>query len=80
LIGGEDPSVGSARVSKRQSRFEGSDRQARGRLLAALGKAPLGLDRSPAVMRCDAPRAHRLVDDLVDEGLVVRRGSKLQLP
>ena len=31
-----DPAVGSAGVSKRQSRFEGSDRQGRGRLLDAL--------------------------------------------
>ncbi len=41
---GEDPSVGSAGVSTRQSRFDGSDRQARGRLLKALvsGPVPIG--------------------------------------
>lgn len=78
--GGEDPAVGSARVSKSQSRFDGSDRQARGRLLASLTDAPLPPDRSASVMRCEASRADRLVDDLVREGLVVRRGSRLQLP
>ena len=34
--GGDDPAVGSAGVSKPQSRFEGSDRQLRGRVLAQL--------------------------------------------
>jgi A/G-specific adenine glycosylase len=37
-----DPAVGSAGTSRPQSRFEGSNRQGRGRLLAALAGAPAG--------------------------------------
>ena len=39
--GGPDPAVGSADVSVRQARFEGSDRQARGRLMKALSAGPV---------------------------------------
>ena len=39
----------SAGVSRTQARFEGSDRQARGRLLKALGAGPLALDDVGAV-------------------------------
>ena len=38
---GPDPAVGSAGVSGRQSRFEGSDRQGRGRLVDALRHGPV---------------------------------------
>ena len=37
---GPDPAVGSAGVSRAQTRFEGSERQARGRLLKALTSGP----------------------------------------
>ncbi len=36
IAGGDDPALGSSGVSVRQARFEGSDRQARGRLMKAL--------------------------------------------
>ena len=65
-----DPSVGSAGVSTPQSRFEGSERQARGRVLKALTAGP-------------APShafAGHLVDGLVAERLVVRAGDLLRLP
>ncbi len=58
-----DPAVGSAGVSARQSPFEGSDRQARGRVLAELAVA------SRPAGAFDA----RIVDGLVDDGLVERR-------
>ena len=38
---GPDPAIGSGGVSGRQARFDGSDRQARGRLMQALSVAPV---------------------------------------
>jgi A/G-specific adenine glycosylase len=77
---GVDPALGSAGVSTRQSRFDGSDRQARGRLMKALTAGPVGCEQVPAVMRCEARRAGRLANDLEREGLVVRDGTALCLP
>ncbi|MEY3341276.1 MAG: hypothetical protein RLZZ269_1187, partial [Actinomycetota bacterium] len=78
--------VGSAGVSVPQARFEGSDRQARGRLLKALGEGSVRMKDVPHVM--DRPRdvADRLVTALVNEGLVTldsetpRPDSTLHLP
>lgn len=67
-----DPAVGSAGVSSRQARFEGSDRQARGRLMARLVQGEIAADEVVTVMGVEADRAGRLVDALVAEGLVVR--------
>ena len=77
-----DPSIGSAGVSGRQAPFEGSDRQARGRLMHALASAPLGRLGAAAAMRLDGQpeRAARLVDALVAERLVVDDGGVLRLP
>jgi A/G-specific adenine glycosylase len=77
---GDDPAMGSAGVSTRQPRFDGSDRQARGKLLKALTSGPVRYEEVAAVMHCDAARAERLVDDLTREGLVVRRDRALRLP
>jgi A/G-specific adenine glycosylase len=77
---GEDPSVGSAGVSVAQSRFEGSDRQARGRLLKALTEFPVASSAAALVMDRSDGVAQRLVDDLVREGLVTRDGDDLRLP
>lgn len=68
-----DPAVGSAGVSTSQSRFEGSDRQARGRLLRA---AASGAIDDAAVIeitqwRDEPERARRVVDGLVAEGFLV---------
>ena len=65
-----DPSVGSAGVSTPQARFEGSDRQRRGRVLTSLG----------AGGRPAADFDQRIVDGLVEEGLVQRRGDQVTLP
>jgi A/G-specific adenine glycosylase len=79
---GPDPAAGSAGVSGRQSRFDGSDRQARGRLLAALGTGPVAEADAAGAMRVDADRAARLVAALESEGLVHRDGptATLTLP
>ncbi len=75
-----DPAVGSAGVSRTQARFEGSDRQARGRLLKALGAGPVRRDAAAAVMQRPPERAALLVDGLVADGLAVIAGDRLHLP
>jgi A/G-specific adenine glycosylase len=75
-----DPAVGSSGVSVRQARFEGSDRQARGRLMKALGAGPVDQGSVAAVMQRDDEVAARLVDALVADGLCVRDGRSLRLP
>lgn len=77
---GDDPAVGSAAVSRPQARFEGSDRQARGRLLAALSGGAVAHGLIPQVMGCTAERAERLVDSLLADGLVVRESDAVRLP
>jgi A/G-specific adenine glycosylase len=54
-----------------QSRFAGSDRQGRGRLVDALRSGPVGRDELPAVMGWpdDRPRADRVAATLVTDGL-----------
>ena len=68
-----DPAVGSAGVSGKQARFEGSDRQARGRVLAALA-AGGGCTRS--VTDFD----DRILASLVTDGLVVVSNGTVGLP
>jgi len=65
-----DPAVGSAGVSGTQSRFEGSDRQARGRVLAELLGGP-----APAA-RFD----ERILATLVADGLVTLDAGIASLP
>lgn len=77
---GDDPAVGSAGVSGRQAPFEGSDRQARGRLLAALAEGPVAVEGIAGTMGRDEVTAARLTDDLIDEGLVERVGEAYRLP
>ena len=77
---GPDPAVGSAGVSRTQAPFEGSDRQARGRLLKALGQAPLPVAQAGAVAGRSPDHARRLVDGLIVDGLVVADGDLLRLP
>ena len=77
---GPDPAAGSAGVSTRQAPFEGSDRQARGRLMAALNSGTVADDDLAGVMGCAAGRAGRLAADLVVEGLVIRVDGRVRLP
>lgn len=69
-----DPAIGSAGVGATQSRFEGSDRQGRGRLIHALRQGPVPFDQVSAVMGWpgDASRANRVADTLLKDGLVTR--------
>ena len=67
-----DPADGSAGVSGMQSRFEGSDRQGRGRLVEALRQREVPTaDLAAAMGWSDDPdRAARVAATLVDDGLV----------
>ncbi|TMC03388.1 MAG: hypothetical protein E6J41_27700 [Chloroflexi bacterium] len=66
----------------RQSRFEGSERQGRGRLVAALRAGPLERPAIPAAAGWpdDEARAWRMAEALMAEGLVVAEGGRLRLP
>jgi A/G-specific adenine glycosylase len=79
---GDDPAVGSAGVPGRQSRFAGSDRQGRGRLIDALRRGPVAEADAPAVMGWpdDPARAERVLSGLVRDGLVVTSAGALTLP
>lgn len=75
-----DPAAGSAGVSGKQARFEGSDRQARGRLLNALTLGPVERSAVATIMERAPDVAHRLVADLVSEGLCRTDRSTIRLP
>jgi A/G-specific adenine glycosylase len=68
---GDDPARSTAFTSRPQGRFEGSDRQARGRLMKRLTEGALDSSAAASVMQLDDDgRARRLVDSLVADGLV----------
>jgi A/G-specific adenine glycosylase len=79
---GPDPAVGSAGVGRGQSRFEGSDRQGRGRLVDALRAGPVAVGELAAVMgwHADGERATRVAETLVRDGLAVVVGGRYELP
>lgn len=65
-----DPAVGSAGVSVKQARFEGSDRQARGRVLAAVADGA----------RPASDFDERIVASLATDGLVIVANDRVGLP
>lgn len=67
-----DPAIGSAGVSGRQAKFEGSDRQGRGRLLRAAATGPVLLvDLADAMgWPDDSARARRVAGSLAAEGFL----------
>lgn len=77
-----DPADGSAGVSAGQSRFEGSDRQGRGRLVEALRVGPISTDElaNAAGWPDDRARATRVAATLVNDGLAVAADGGLTLP
>jgi A/G-specific adenine glycosylase len=80
---GPDPAEGSAGVPARQSRFEGSDRQGRGRLVDALrrdGVVPRAELARVAGWPSDDARAQRAAESLVADGLAEWRDGALLLP
>ncbi len=79
---GPDPAVGSAGVAGRQSAFEGSDRQGRGRLVAALADGPVADADLATVMGWpdDPGRAARVAATVVADGLAVTVPGGWSLP
>ena len=79
---GADPAKASAGVSRGQSRFAGSDRQGRGRLVDALRLGPVDREALALVAGWpdDSPRARRVAETLVIDGLATWRGDCLVLP
>jgi A/G-specific adenine glycosylase len=65
-----DPAVGSAGVSASQPPYEGSDRQARGRVLHTLAGGPAAATEFPSA----------IVAGLLADRLVVADGAELRLP
>ena len=77
-----DPASRSAGVSVRQAPFAGSVRQARGRLLRALADGPVSLAAVATVVgwaERDDTEVGAVVDSLLADGLVHRRGRRLHL-
>jgi len=68
---GPDPAAATAMTARPQSAFEGSDRQGRGRLVAALRGGPVLSADLPRVAGWpgDPPRARRAAEALVAEGI-----------
>jgi len=78
--GGEDPAPQSAGVSRRQSAFEGSTRQLRGRLLAALRDGDMTRREFHAwASGVDDERMDGVVADLIVDGLVESTKGRVSL-
>lgn len=77
-----DPAAGSAGVSQPQMAFDGSDRQGRGRLVAALRDGPVGVEDVADVMgwSSDPERADRVAAGVVADGLATVADGVLTLP
>jgi A/G-specific adenine glycosylase len=69
------------RAGPRQSRFEGSDRQGRGRLVDALRRGPVSVGQvaDAAGWPDDPERAWRVTERLVAEGFATRRDGQVSL-
>jgi A/G-specific adenine glycosylase len=76
-----DPASQSAGVSRRQAPFAGSDREGRGKLLAAVLDGPVRLVDVASVIgwEHDTSRATRVAAKLCDEGLLQRRAGALSV-
>jgi A/G-specific adenine glycosylase len=80
LAGGDDPAPHSAGVSRPQPRFAGSDRQLRGLMLAELRRCSRTPSRLFASLNgTDESRLESILEGLVRDGLVQRRGRTIRL-
>ncbi len=79
---GADPAVGSAGVSGRQSRFEGSDRQGRGRLMKAVASGSVRAEDAADAMGWpgQSDRAARVAQSLVADGLLLLDAGRYRHP
>lgn len=79
---GPDPALTTAGTSRPQSRFEGSDRQARGRAMRLVTTTEASMSEVIAAMEMehDPVRARAVIESLIVEGLLSRRGELIGLP
>ena len=78
--GGLDPAPHSAGVSRPQSQFEGSDRQVRGRILAALRSTEqTASELQSRVAASETQRFANILQSLIGDGLVERVGRVVRL-
>lgn len=79
---GEDPATATAGVSGKQSTFEGSERQVRGRIVAALRDGPATTAELEQFARRHDTSADidRIVDGLANDGLIERTKNQVRLP
>ncbi len=75
-----DPARTTAGTSRPQARFDGSDRQGRGRILAALrdGASVARTELDTVTAWGDAERSHRVAEALVVDGLAAWEGQQLR--
>jgi A/G-specific adenine glycosylase len=80
--GGDDPAPATAGTSKPQARFEGSDRQARGKLMKALVGGAVRCNDAARVMglREQEERAQKIVQSLLADRLIVLVNDSYQSP
>lgn len=79
--GGPDPVTGTAFTTTPQSTFDGSDRQGRGRLVAALAGGPIERGEVSAVVDWDDPeRVETMLNGLVADGLAEVHEDVVRLP
>jgi A/G-specific adenine glycosylase len=75
-----DPAHGSAAVSVPQSRFEGSDRQLRGRTVDVLRKGSILVIDLPNLIGCpDQGRMWRILRSLIADGLIRMDNTEIHL-
>jgi len=81
-LGGDDPAPATAGTSKPQSRFEGSDRQARGKLMKALVSGAVRISDAAKVMGLmeQQERSDVIVKSLLEDGLIAQVNEWYQQP
>jgi A/G-specific adenine glycosylase len=81
-LGGDDPAPATAGTSKPQSRFEGSDRQARGKLMKALVSGAVRISDAAKVMGLveQQQRSDVIVQSLLEDGLIAQVNGWYQQP
>ena len=77
--GGPDPAPNSAAVSRPQTKFEGSDRQVRGRALALLRENAQSNQLLLQLLDVPEDRGAAVLDGLERDGLIERRGGMVSL-
>lgn len=82
IHGGDDPAPASAGTSKPQARFEGSNRQARGKLMKALVAGGVMRNKAEHAMGLanQSDRAETIIESLLADQLIVESNGVLQLP